>query len=114
MQEPSLASKLGAEFLGTFLLVFGGCGSVIVAGEFLSRNDVELGIGLLGLLRPSVWPCWSGRSLSATSRAATSTQRSASAWRSRSDSTGKAYCPTSSLRLSPLQLPAPAVGSRVW
>jgi aquaporin Z len=49
MQEPSLASKLGAEFLGTFLLVFGGCGSVIVAGEFLSKNDVELGIGLLGI-----------------------------------------------------------------
>jgi aquaporin Z len=49
MREPSLAAKLGAEFLGTFLLVFGGCGSVVVAGEFLSKNDVQLGIGLLGI-----------------------------------------------------------------
>jgi aquaporin Z len=49
MREPSLAAKLGAEFLGTFLLVFGGCGSVIIAGEFLSKNDVQLGIGLLGI-----------------------------------------------------------------
>jgi aquaporin Z len=49
MQEPSLAAKLGAEFLGTFFLVFAGCGSVVLAGEFLSKNDVELGIGLLGI-----------------------------------------------------------------
>jgi aquaporin Z len=49
MREPPLVAKLGAEFLGTFLLVFGGCGSVIIAGEFLSKNDVQLGIGLLGI-----------------------------------------------------------------
>ena len=49
MREPSLAAKLGAEFLGTFLLVFGGCSSVVIAGEFLSKNDVQLGIGLLGI-----------------------------------------------------------------
>src|SRR5215217_9770764 len=49
MREPSLAAKLGAEFIGTLLLVFGGCGSVVIAGEFLSKNDVQLGIGLLGI-----------------------------------------------------------------
>ena len=49
MQEPSLTAKLGAEFLGTFLLVFGGCGSVVLAGEFVSKNDVQIGIGLLGI-----------------------------------------------------------------
>jgi aquaporin Z len=49
MQEPSLAAKLGAEFLGTFLLVFCGCGSVVIASEFLSENDVQIGIGLLGI-----------------------------------------------------------------
>jgi aquaporin Z len=49
MREPSLAAKLGAEFLGTFLLVFCGCGSVVIASEFLSENDVQIGIGLLGI-----------------------------------------------------------------
>jgi aquaporin Z len=49
MQEPSLTAKLGAEFLGTFLLVFGGCGSVVIAGEFASKNEVQIGIGLLGI-----------------------------------------------------------------
>ncbi len=36
--------KIGAEFIGTFWLVFGGCGSAILAAVF---NDV--GIGLLGV-----------------------------------------------------------------
>jgi hypothetical protein len=81
MQEPSLAAKLGAEFLGTFLLVFCGCGSVVIASEFLSENDVQIGIGLLGI-----------------SQEATSIRRSASAWRSRSDSSGRVCCPTPSLR----------------
>jgi aquaporin Z len=49
MREPSLAAKLGAEFLGTFLLVFGGCGSVVIAGQFLSKTNVQIGIGLLGI-----------------------------------------------------------------
>ena len=49
MQEPSLAAKLGAEFLGTFVLVFAGCASVIISSEFLSANDVQIGIGLLGI-----------------------------------------------------------------
>jgi aquaporin Z len=49
MREPTLAARLGAEFLGTFLLVFGVCGSVVIASEFFSKNDVQLGIGLLGI-----------------------------------------------------------------
>lgn len=49
VQEPSFTAKLGAEFLGTFLLVFGGCGSVVIAGEFASKNEVQIGIGLLGI-----------------------------------------------------------------
>jgi aquaporin Z len=49
MREPSLAAKLGAEFLGTFLLVFVGCGSVVVAAQFANKDNVELGIGLLGI-----------------------------------------------------------------
>ena len=33
MEEPSLGAKLGAEFLGTFGLVFGGCGSAVLAAS---------------------------------------------------------------------------------
>jgi aquaporin Z len=47
--EPSLAARLGAEFLGTFLLVFGGCGAAILAATFLTDDNVQLGIGLLGV-----------------------------------------------------------------
>jgi len=39
-----LSQRLGAEFLGTFWLVFGGCGSAVLAAAF-----PEVGIGLLGV-----------------------------------------------------------------
>ncbi len=39
-----LSRKLGAEFLGTFWLVFGGCGSAVLAAGF-----PELGIGFAGV-----------------------------------------------------------------
>lgn len=41
---PSMPQRLGAEFLGTFWLVLGGCGSAVLAAAF-----PELGIGLLGV-----------------------------------------------------------------
>ena len=40
--------KLIAEFLGTFWLVFGGCGSAVLAAAF-GGTDSNLGIGLLGV-----------------------------------------------------------------
>lgn len=40
----NLTKKLGAEFLGTFWLVFGGCGSAVLAAAF-----PELGIGFTGV-----------------------------------------------------------------
>ena len=40
----TLWRKLGAEFLGTFWLVLGGCGSAVLAAAF-----PEVGIGLLGV-----------------------------------------------------------------
>jgi aquaporin Z len=49
MNETRLGVKLGAEFLGTFGLVFGGCGSAIIAATFLSEDKVQLGIGFLGV-----------------------------------------------------------------
>ncbi len=49
MREPSLGAKLGAEFLGTFWLVFGGCGSAVLAAKFLTEDGVQLGIGFVGV-----------------------------------------------------------------
>ncbi|WP_375424161.1 aquaporin Z [uncultured Friedmanniella sp.] len=50
MSEPSLGAKLGAEALGTFWLVFGGCGSAVLAAKFLSSPDnIQLGIGFVGV-----------------------------------------------------------------
>ena len=39
-----LSKKLGAEFIGTFWLVLGGCGSAVLAARF-----PEIGIGLVGV-----------------------------------------------------------------
>jgi aquaporin Z len=39
-----MSRKLGAEFLGTFWLVLGGCGSAVISASF-----PELGIGILGV-----------------------------------------------------------------
>lgn len=39
-----MLSKLSAEFLGTFVLVFGGCGSAVLAAAF-----PQLGIGFVGV-----------------------------------------------------------------
>ena len=39
-----MSKRLFAEFLGTFWLVFGGCGSAVLAAEFPNT-----GIGLLGV-----------------------------------------------------------------
>jgi Major intrinsic protein len=40
----TMTQRLGAEFLGTFWLVFGGCGSAVLAAAF-----PQLGIGFTGV-----------------------------------------------------------------
>lgn len=46
----SLAKRAVAEFIGTFWLVFGGCGSAVLAAKFLADNpNINLGIGFVGV-----------------------------------------------------------------
>jgi aquaporin Z len=44
-----IAKRVSAEFLGTFWLVFGGCGSAIFAALFLTPDKVPIGIGFAGV-----------------------------------------------------------------
>jgi aquaporin Z len=47
----TMKNKLMAEFFGTLWLVFGGCGSAVLAAHFLSSDPtpVNLGIGFVGV-----------------------------------------------------------------
>ncbi len=50
LSTPSLRHRLGAEFLGTFVLVFGGAGSAVLAANFPAGDAANpLGIGLVGV-----------------------------------------------------------------
>lgn len=46
MSTPTLVHKLSAEALGTFILVFGGCGTAVFAGEHVGALGVALAFGL--------------------------------------------------------------------
>ena len=46
MTSPSLSKKLAAEFLGTFVLVFGGCGTAVLAGRQVGNPGIALAFGL--------------------------------------------------------------------
>ncbi len=45
-EEPRLATRLVAEAVGTFVLVFGGVGSAVLAGEHIGFAGVSLAFGL--------------------------------------------------------------------
>ena len=50
----TMSKKLGAEFIGTFLLVLGGCGSAIFAAAALGTDRGEVGVGGVELRRAGV------------------------------------------------------------
>src|SRR5262245_1968760 len=47
----SISKRAAAEFIGTFWLVLGGCGSAVLAAKFLdgTTQPVQLGIGFVGV-----------------------------------------------------------------
>jgi len=49
MRTPTMGHRLAAEFIGTFWLVFGGCGSAVFAAKFVGDDGISLGIGFLGV-----------------------------------------------------------------
>ena len=49
MSAPTMFHRLAAELIGTFWLVFGGCGSAVFAAKFPPSDGAPLGIGFLGV-----------------------------------------------------------------
>jgi aquaporin Z len=50
MSTHSTAARLSAETLGTFVLVFGGCGTAVLAAQVMDSDaGVNMGVGFLGV-----------------------------------------------------------------
>lgn len=46
---PSMTKRLWAEFLGTFWLVFGGCGTAVLAAKVVADDTINMGVGFVGV-----------------------------------------------------------------
>lgn len=47
--NPTMTQRLWAEFLGTFWIVFGGCGSAVLAATAMTEDGFPVGIGWVGV-----------------------------------------------------------------
>ncbi len=47
--SPTMPQRLWAELLGTFWLVFGGCGSAVLAATAVTDSNFPVGIGWAGV-----------------------------------------------------------------
>lgn len=45
----TMSARLAAEFLGTGVLVIGGCGAAIFSAKVIASNTINMGIGFLGV-----------------------------------------------------------------
>ena len=84
-------APLAAEFLGTFWLVLGGCGSAVIAAAF-----PESGIGFTGVSLAFGLTVLTGAYALDRSRAVTSIRRYRSGFGPAGAFLGRGYCPTSS------------------
>lgn len=49
MPKPTTVQRVAAEFLGTFFLVFAGCGAAVLSAGYVSAGGIHLGIGFAGV-----------------------------------------------------------------
>jgi aquaporin Z len=49
MAQAALSRRVAAEFVGTFWLVFGGCGSAVLAAQFQAASGPNVNIGFVGV-----------------------------------------------------------------
>ena len=109
-----LSARLGAEFVGTFVLVFGGTGSAVLAATFLTPlgADTGLGIGFAGVCT-RVWTDGPDDGVRGRSHLGRTLQSGdhPRAWPPPGASSGRTRSHTSSRRWSPRSPPPPRCGS---
>jgi glycerol uptake facilitator-like aquaporin len=72
LSSPALARSLVAEAIGTFALVFAGCGAIMVDGTTAAPGHIGIAI-TFGLVIMAMICCWRRRSCAARSETSPNT-----------------------------------------